>query len=403
MKKINSIIYLVGELTIAASQWYMISMISKNYSLDYLGMFTYFLAVIAPITVIIQMQHRTIYVTQGILNYTIGHFIKIRMQLLIFSAITIFLLSFFIEIKNLQIFFLIFFWKAFELMSDLVYAYWQKNNQINKISLSKIVRSILYIVTFVIFIYLEKSLAYILIFIVIIAIIIFFWDLFKSSLNIINIIFNTVLKYNDIKKIIFMSLPLAIASMLNIIYINIPKYILAEFSMTEEIAIFSSISYILILGNMIINSIIQVKINYISELYNVKKFKELKKDINIFFFLIITISIIAIFITYIIGEDMLKAIYNEKISKHNFLLILLIVGSVFNYFSIVIGVVLTAAKKYAVQPVLSFFWCLIYIIFSIVCIKNYGLYGVGYSYICSSIIQFASIYYFYNTLVRGKI
>lgn len=403
MRKINSLIYLAGELIVAISQWYMISMISKSYSLDYLGIFTYFLAVVAPITVIIQMQHRNIYVTEGILHYTIEHFIKIRIRILIFFVVSFSLFNFFFEIKNAQIFFLIFFWKAFELMSDLVYAYWQKDNHINKISVSKIVRSLLYMVTFLIFIYMGKSLSYILFCVATVAMTIFLWDIFNSSLNMKNIIFNTNLKYNDMKKIIVLSFPLAIASMLNIIYINIPKYIMARFSMTEEIAIFSSISYILILGNMVINSIIQVKINYISNLYNSRNYTKLRKDINSFFILITVVSIVSIFIAYILGDYILKIIYNKEISKYSFLLILLIIGSVFNYFSIVIGVVLTAARKYTMQPILSFFWCLTYIIFSIIFIKSCGVNGVGYSYIASSILQFGSISYFYNSLVKGKI
>ncbi|QWB29741.1 MULTISPECIES: lipopolysaccharide biosynthesis protein [Exiguobacterium] len=403
MKRLKSIYFLIGELSVAASQWIIISLIAKNYSLTELGIYTYYLAIIAPVTVIIQMQHRTIYVTEGIKNVSIEKYFNLRIKLIILVFLLIAPTFLITETNNFLCMLSILLWKSFELLSDLIYGYWQKKEEIKNITISKIFKSIFYIVIFVFCVYSNKSMLLSLISLSIVSGIALFLDIVKSKIHIKTLFVYKEFTIYDMKKIVKISIPLAIASMLNILYINMPKYVFGYFKMTNEVAIFSSISYILVIGNMIINSIIQVKVNHIAQLYKLKEIKKIKKESLKFFKYILLIStFILIFVTFF-GDNLLAVLYNEKISEYYFLLAMLIFGSVFNYFSIIIGVVLTAAQKYKLQPVLAFCWCCVYAVSSILLIKYFGLYGSGISFIISSLIQFFSIYYFYNNLIKEKI
>lgn len=391
----KSMLYLLGDLSVAFTQFAILILITKFYNISEVGIFTYSLAIIAPVSYLIQMQHRTVYVTGSFSQFNISEFLISRTILfLIFSSISYFFL---ITLdKGNEIFIAVFLWKFGEMLSDLIYGYWQKKNLIINISINKVIRSVIQLTVFVSSIFFNMSLILSLFNLALITILIFIFEFMKIEKTRV-LSFN----YKLFSQFVIFTFPLAMYSTLSILYINIPKYLIENMLNLSQLAIYSTISYFLVVGNLIINSLIQVRLTSLSRLFeiNMKDFnKEIKKIIAFIFFIVF----FAILFVYFFGEELLKIIYTEEISHNNYLLILLLIGSIFSYASIVIGVVLTIAKEYKIQPILSTLWCTFHIIISYVFIHFYGLSGAGYSFIVSSMFQFITSLYTLDRYVISK-
>ncbi|WP_138858862.1 lipopolysaccharide biosynthesis protein [Exiguobacterium mexicanum] len=376
----KSIFYLMGDLSVAFTQFAILILIAKFFSINELGLFTYFLAIIAPVSYLIQMQHRTVYVTNGFPQFGIIDYLISRAILFLVLASVSYGLLIVIN-KSDIIFILIFLWKFGEMLSDLIYGYWQKNNLIFNISVNKVIRSGIQLVVFTGCLLSNNSLETSLFLLALTTLLIFVFELRKiEKPNCIN--FN----FNYFNEFVVFTLPLAIYSTLSILYINIPKYLIEYTLSVEEVAIYSTISYFLIVGNLVINSLIQVRLKTLTNLFqsNLNKFYDSVKRIIMFISILV---ITAITLVYLWGEFLLRVVYTEEISKYNDLLILLLIGSIFSYASILIGVIFTIAKEYSIQPYLSVMWCVIHLGTSLALIHLYGIYGSGYSFIISSIFQ----------------
>ncbi len=378
--------YLIGDLFVAASQWGMLVIVANLLELEDLGYFTYFLAIIAPLSYLIQMQHRVVYVTDGFPEFNLYDYIISRMILFMIAICTSGLFIFEYQKDAFDIFLLLFIWKFIEMIDDLVYGYWQKNMAIEKISKSKVIRSIVQISLFAVFSFITSSLEFSLFVMILFTIFWLFYNLNKVELD-RKISINAENFFNLVK----ITYPLAIYSSLAILYSNIPKYFIELELGIDEVAIFSTLAYFLVIGNLLINSMVQVKLTFLSGLYMSSNIKKIYKELLTIILLLCTFSFISIFITIIWGEDLLNFVYNEKIAEHTGLLVLLFIASIFSYSSSVLGMILTIAKGYKLQAYLSIVWCFIYIGFSIFCIDRYGLIGSGYAYVMSSIVQLISL------------
>ncbi len=383
---IKKVQYLIGDLFVAASQWGMLVIVANLLELEDLGYFTYFLAIIAPLSYLIQMQHRVVYVTDGFPKFNLYDYIISRMILFMIAIFTSGLFIFEYQKDAFYIFLLLFIWKFIEMIDDLIYGYWQKNMAIEKISKSKVIRSIVQISLFAVFSFITSSLEFSLLIMILFTIFWLFYNLDKVNLD-RKISINAENFFNLVK----ITYPLAIYSSLAILYSNIPKYFIELELGIEEVAIFSTLAYFLVIGNLLINSMVQVKLTFLSELYMSSNIKKVYKELLTIIIFLCTFSFISILITIIFGEDLLNFVYNEKIAEHTGLLVLLFIASIFSYSSSVLGMILTIAKGYKLQAYLSIIWCFIYIGFSIFCIDRYGLIGSGYAYVMSSIVQLISL------------
>jgi len=391
----KSLFYLLGDSIVVISQFAILVIISKFYSIEELGYFTYFLAIIAPISYLIQMQHRTVYVTDAFPVFKISEYLMSRTILFIvyFSISTIFLIN---NNEEIIIFILIFIWKFSEMQSDLIYGYWQKENAISKISKSKLIRSVFQISIFSLFTILGSSLEYALLMITVTTFLILFYELYTNSIR-LRINLNLI----EFKRLLIFTFPLAVYSTLSVLYLNIPKYIIEYKLSVEEVAVYSTIAYFLVAGNLFINSLIQVRLKKISEYFenDVKKFtNEILKVIYLVIFFVVS-SIIFI---YYFGEIILQLIYNQEISEYNDLLMLLIFGTLFSYSASIIGVALTIAKEYKIQQFLSAIWCITHLILSYIFISEFKLLGAGYAFVISSVFQTVTSLYFFRMKIGIK-
>lgn len=378
--------YLIGDLFVAASQWGMLVIVANLLELEDLGYFTYFLAIIAPLSYLIQMQHRVVYVTDGFPEFNLYDYIISRMILFMIAIFTSGLFIFEYQKDAFDIFLLLFIWKFIEMIDDLVYGYWQKNMVIEKISKSKVIRSTVQISLFAVCSFFTSSLEFSLLVMILFTMVWLFYNLNKVELD-RKISINAESFFNLVK----ITYPLAIYSSLAILYANIPKYFIELELGIDEVAIFSTLAYFLVIGNLLINSMVQVKLTFLSELYMSSNIKKIYKELLTIILLLCTFSFISIFITLIWGEDLLNFVYNERIAEHTGLLVLLFIASIFSYSSSVLGMILTIAKGYKLQALLSIVWCFVYIAFSIFYIDGYGLIGSGYAYVMSSIVQLISL------------
>src|SRR5699024_10233415 len=144
--------------------------------------------------------------------------------------------------------------KLLESQSDIMFGYMQRNENMDKISISMMIKGIgSLILTFIIYYYLQ-SLVYVVISMIIVRLLtIIFYDkpnIKKMGVGEIKLHWNKVLF-----KLFLLTFPLGLSTVLGSLKTNVPRYFIESFSGQYELGIFASISYLLVAFGTIVNSL----------------------------------------------------------------------------------------------------------------------------------------------------
>ena len=387
--KANFVWTLAGNIIYAASQWGILILITKLGTVEIVGKFALALAVTAPVIIFSNLALRAVQATDASHIYEFGNYLALRILTTLGAALTIAGIVIFMQYAwdtTLVILF-IGLAKSVESISDVIYGNLQQHEQMDKISISMIIKSALSIIGVLAGLTLGKSLLWGVIglaaawFLVLI-----FYDLPILRKMILPVVLsdlpgekNTgVLPKWDLRKIYQLgrvTLPLGIATSLISLNMNIPRYLLERNFGEHYLGIFAALAYPLTAGTIIINSLGQTATPRLA-----KFFKE--KDVRRFTLLLLQLTGIGFImgLIYIIavrffGQQLLSFIYKPEYAKYmnEFLWMSFAAGIEFTFSFLGYG--MTAAQYFKIQPVLF----MLSVIVSVVCgyflIPAFGILG----------------------------
>src|SRR5699024_5995682 len=210
-------------------------------------------------------------------------------------------------------------------------------------------------------------------------------------------------KIKKVKELLKIGLPLGVSMMLISLTANIPKYMLEFFESAEVLGYFSAITYVLVIGNLVMKSISQ---NFLPKLSN----EYLKKDVvsfNKYIFKYLTTASILLGIlfitgTYLFGEFFLTIVYGSNFAGYVEILIVASYAMAINFIGWNFDTGLMSIRSIKIQPIISITTVILSTIFGFILIYNYGIKGAAYTMLITNIFQTVLRYVFLKIEIKKK-
>ncbi len=390
---------LAGNAIYAACQWGMLVAIAKLGSPEMLGQFTLGLAITAPVLMFTNLHLRTVQVTDAKQQYMFGDYLALRIigtTVGILVIIGIVATTGYRPETTLAIGFITLA-KAFESLSDVCYGLIQQNEHMDRIARSYIVKGILSLLLMSMGLYVSGSI------VVGAAGLAVAWGLVLVCLDLPNAskfldrsllppaggvrqaatiglrprwdsqslyrlaklslplsVVTSLLHFNvtiprprwdvkTLKKLAWLSLPLGLVMMLASLNLNVPRYFIQNYLGEKELGIFGALSYLMVVGNIVINALSESASSRLAKYYAEAD----RKNFGMLTFKLLSIfsgfGVLGVLFAAIVGKQALTLIYRAEYAQQQEVFVLLMIAAGLGYVSTGLGYAVTAAQYFRVQ------------------------------------------------------
>lgn len=382
---------LLGSVIYSLSQWLILIILAKTTNPSIVGLYALGLALTAPILLLTNLQLRSIQATdsEGKFEFRTYYLLRQYTNSVSIFIILIILFIFKYDFRESAIILLIGISKIIDSLSDVIYGKFQKNGRLDLVGISKIFKGVSSIIGVSISMYTTNSLLISLIILNILWLFIFlFYD--KKMLK----MFTTVVdsennNLKQLKSLFVLSFPLGIVLMLGSLNVSLPRIFIENYWSSEVLGYFASISYLILTGSIVINSIGQATAPTLADLYyknEIEKYVSLLKKMLLIGLLF---GLIGLFLVFLTGEWILTFLYDSTYAKYNNVLILCMLAGTFEFLASFLGYALTAMGVFIVQAYSSLLLIAINFTSCIILIPHYGITGAGFVLLITSFSQFS--------------
>lgn len=393
--KIKSI--LTGNIIYSASQFVILLTIIKFGTSYDLGVYTLVISIITPLSVFLgfQLRNQLAVDSENRLNTQI--IFRARNILNGIMILFSFFLYLFLGAKILLIFAL---FKILDSYLEIIYGLLLRDSKNDLMGKLLSIKSIANLIVFSSIYILSQNLLLTMTIqvIVLLIIIIIYRNIAREMLTKV-----TSTRSESAIKLILNTLPLAISALLISITPQIPRYFLGAIESVEMVGVFSSLSYLIVVGTLFVNSINSSFYNEYSNLITSGKYssfmKQLVKNILIYLGLWIILCLIVI----IFKEDLLVVIFNEDFSSYFTEFIIIAFSSIFLFISTLFINFTLFTQQYRYQLYIYLIVNIFSVILSFTFIKNYGVTGASIALGVTYLVQLIVSFIFFVIIFRRRI
>lgn len=370
-----------GNFIFAFSQWVILIFFARMTNQENLGQYALALAIVTPIFAVGNLQLRPLYIldVNSEQKYTYTHFYYLRLICSFIALACCLVLGLFFNVSILVLL-LVGLLKFFESYSDIIYAYYNAHDQTQLISKSLFLKGTLSVLAVAVGLYLFDFYTALILFLIVYLVV---W-LFIDNLY--------IQKIQEIKKmsldlgIMKSAIPMGISLGIVTLQSNIPRLFLDQYASIEAVGIFTVLSYFIIVGSIFINSICQYLSPRLTHAWNHNR-AYFKKLLSMALLIAGGLGLIAIFLSYFMGEFVLNLVYGAEYIAYADAFVLTMVAGFILYLATVLGYTLTAIG-FIKQQVYLFSIVLIFsVLVSYLCIPEYGIIGGIYTLMVSYLVQ----------------
>ena len=370
-----------GNFVFAFSQWVILIFFARMTNQENLGQYALALAIVTPIFAVGNLQLRPLYIldVNSEQKYTYTHFYYLRLICSFIALACCLVLGLFFNVSILVLL-LVGLLKFFESYSDIIYAYYNAHDQTQLISKSLFLKGTLSVLAVAVGLYLFDFYTALILFLIVYLVV---W-LFIDNLY--------IQKTQEIKKMSLdlgmmkSAIPMGISLGIVTLQSNIPRLFLDQYTSIEAVGIFTVLSYFIIVGSIFINSICQYLSPRLTHAWNHNR-AYFKKLLSMALLVAGGLGLIAIFLSYFMGEFVLKLVYGAEYIAYADAFVLTMVAGFILYLATVLGYTLTAIG-FIKQQVYLFSIVLIFsVLVSYLCIPEYGIIGGIYTLMVSYLVQ----------------
>lgn len=340
---------LAGNLGYAASQYLILLIFIKLFSMEDVGQFVYASAFTTPLMMALEMQLRNFYITEynsglSFPDYSIFRNITATIGVLVLGAI-----AYCTKPEYFLVILIVALIKSFESQLDLLYGVYQKNNQLNYVAYSRIIRGVVAIVVVSLLSFLFYDLLVSLVgYFFSWFILYFFYErkqvikrgfLTKEDLSVV------MPKWDKMKLLATLCIPMFLAIFVDKYYSNYPRISVEKFFGVEALAVFGSLLYFKSLGGQFIASMAQAAIPKMAIFVKTGSFSALNKLLFKMMIVGVTIGAVLTFFLYFFGEGVLTLLYTKEYAKYTDVLLVILLGTTVTFSYIFIGTALTCVRK----------------------------------------------------------
>ncbi|MFY0803775.1 lipopolysaccharide biosynthesis protein [Peribacillus frigoritolerans] len=385
----NTVWFFMGNLVYSLYQFLIIIIFAKLNGESDIGIMTMATAIVAPIFTFTCLNMRQVLATDAKKEYDINSYLSIR----IISVCVGFCLCGLIAVLYGQgfvesiIIILMALARSGESLSDIVHGEFQRRELIKWISGSLIIRGVitLFIVSItyylsnnnIIIAMLAQAIVWICVF--------YFRDLsiLRRYLK-IKIVFNWI----EIKRLVWICLPLALTATINILIVNIPRYFIDAYTSKEEVGIYSALSGFVSMGTIITTAIFYVASPRLAKLLVEHRTRDYLKLLVLMEGIVFIVGMMVLSLMYVWGPVIVKVVFNSNIAQHSDLMIVLTLSWMINILLGALGVGVTAARRFVTQLSFEVITLFVVGIFCFFLVPSLGMIGAAWSLVGTYTVKY---------------
>lgn len=402
--KKNFIYNTVGSVLYSMTSLFFMIIVTRVNGLDESGIFTFAFSAACLFWVIGVYSGRVYQVTERDKNITDSDYIytKIITCMVMLIIGFIYLIFKHYDMYKFTVMLLLIIYKILNAFAESLYAIIQKKDELYKVGISLFLKAVFEVAIFLIVNLLTKNLIYSsLSLIASEAIILLFYDF-----GILKLYKFKMAKFNGKNnlKILKFGFPVFVFTILTQYLINAPKYAIDNNLTDEAQSIFGMLSMIATLTVMLSQLILHPYLNSMNEDLKRNSSKDFNRKVFKICLLIIGIGIIESIFGYLIGTSLLGVLYGIDLSHYNFLLLIIIIGSIFYSIVSVLSNALIAMRENNSQTLIFVIDSIILYFLSDYMVKQFNIDGAAYSYFIGMailLVIFIMLYIFKIKKING--
>ena len=340
---------LIGNLGYAASQYLILLTFVKLYTIEDVGVFIYAGAFTTPLMMALDMHLRNFYITDQENKYSFSTYLTFKTLTNVIGIVVLGVASFIFKPSFFNIILVVVCVKVFESQLDLIYGVYQKNNRLDYIAYSRIIRGLIAVViVFLVSFFLNDIFYSLLAYLFIWFSLYFFYErkqvvkrgfIKKKELSLL------VPKWGAMKPLLYLGFPMFISIFIDKYYASYPRIAVENFLGVEMLGVFGSLLYFKSVGGQFIGSLAQSAVPKLSTYFNEKKINNfnrlLIKMISIGFFIGLMLTLMA----YLLGSELLVVLYTPEYAEYSKVLVCVLLGATVTFSYAYIATALTCIRK----------------------------------------------------------
>lgn len=348
---------LVGNLGYAASQYVVLLVFIKLYSMEDVGQFVYAGAFTTPLMMSLEMQLRNFYITDDEKNLSFRDYISFRTLSSLLGIAIMILAAWFLKPEYFVVIIIVTLIKTFESQLDLIYGIYQKQHKLDYVAYSRIIRGIVAVIVVTIAsLVFENIVVSLLAYLISWILLYFFYE--RKEVVKRNFIDHDSLKLKPltkrtIKHFVILCFPVFCAIFIDKYYLNYPRISVERILGVEALAVFGSLLYFKSLGGQFIASIAQSAMPRLADCVRNQRKKEFVSLVSKMVLAGVGLGLFLTAGAYFFGSSILEKLYNSEYSKYANVLVLILIGTTFTFGYTFITSAFTALRKQWVRLPIS--------------------------------------------------
>jgi O-antigen/teichoic acid export membrane protein len=350
-----------GNVFYAASQWAVFVVVSRLGNPEMVGHFALALAVTGPIMVFSQLQLRALQSTDAKREFQFGHCFALRLAMtgLAVASVAAIAVSgrYSTQIRYLII--LVAFAKAFESLSDIFYGLFQREERMDWVGKSMIMRGPLSLLAMAVFLYATKSVLWGAV--GMLSVWAFIFGRFDVRRGILLLKQTScqpnppialrrlehaspLWEYTALQRLFRLSSPLGLAMMLVSLITNVPRYMIALHLGHGALGIFSAITSLQTSGGFVMNALTQSSAARIATCHQTQDVRGFKVITLRLLAMAIVLGCLGVLFAAVAGKLLLRILYGATYAEHVDVLVWTMVGALALYLTYPLNCIMTTLR-----------------------------------------------------------
>lgn len=392
----HSIYSLLANLSVAVSNWLLLVIIAKQFDSTQLGQFVLALSVCAPAFLFASFKMRTLLVVDTEWRFTLEEyaFARFLSNALVTTAI---LATTLFGLLNLSVMtlMLVLVYKWCDAWSEFCQSYLRRLHEFERGAVSLGLRSVCTMLAMCLAALFTKSFEFMLILWTLVALLFAVYDSWLMWVLSKNKDFNAfdwsnLLQLRRIPRALQFykqHLTLAAALIISSLFVNLPNILLSYQLNLEAAGTFATISYFLVAGGILINSLSQVATPKLSLLYRAANYTDFVLLVKKLCLVGLIIGIAGLCIAWLFGGFFLQTFYNQHIAQHGEVLNWIMTAAAIRYVYIFLGTALGAIQQFHVQTKIYTAGIMCLLMSAYILIELNGLAGAAQAMVLATLVE----------------
>jgi O-antigen/teichoic acid export membrane protein len=402
-----------GNVIYAACQWGMLVVMAKLGSPEMVGRFAFALAVTAPVLMLTNLQLRAVEATDVTGQFAFSDYLALRIVCtgLALAAIVAFAAYSHLPMLVAAVIVVVAVAKGAESISDAIYGLVQRNERMDLIASSMILKGVISLAAFALAITLTGKLV---------------WGTIALAAAWCAVLgtydfglarrfagnspwtsgrppFAPRFSASTLTQLARLSLPLGITATLGSLVLNVPRYFIEHYAGARALGFFAAVAYLMVAGNLITNAVAQSATPRLASRYA-------SGDVRAFRALLLRLcgavaipGVVGILFAVLAGKLVLRLLYRSDYASYSEVFVLVMVAAAIYCVTAILANGMTAARIFKPQPALFAVVMLVSAAACFLWVPTHGLEGAAFAVVLAAATQLAGSLFVLLPVLRAPI